>query len=125
MIQPPPLTIAGQELRILSLATFRILALVENEFISPRGPDGTMADGMLAIAQYCHIHLRGAIAVEAELADREAFDFAVKALAEEIPFAQVPAIQARIQTELDAVRAARIDVRPRPGSEDKDAPPNS
>ena len=112
------------KLRPLSSGSYAILHRTGNAFVVP--PGSTSPDHLTAALEYAYIHGAPLEAVlRAAYSAPEVFHAEVFRFSQAIPVADIPAIIREVENGLTAAASQSVDVIPRPGSEDKDAPPNS
>ena len=115
---------AGIKLRPLSSGSYAILHRTGNAFVVP--PGNTSPDHLTAALEYAYIHGAPLEAVlRAAYSSPDVFHAEVFRFSQAIPVADIPAIIREVENGLTAAASQSVDVIPRPGSEDKDAPPNS
>lgn len=114
---------AGIKLRPLSSGSYAILHRTGNAFVVP--PGNTPPDHLSAALEYAYIHGAPLEAVlRAAYSASEVFHAEVFRFSQAIPVADIPAIIREVENGLTAAASQSVDVIPRPGTEDKDAPPN-
>jgi hypothetical protein len=114
----------GLSLRPLSSGSYAILHRTGNAFVVP--PGNTVPDHLTAALEYAYIHGAPLEAVlRAAYSSPDVFHAEVFRFSQAIPVADIPAIIREVENGLTAAASQSVDVIPRPGSEDKDAPPNS
>jgi len=114
----------GIKLRPLSSGSYAILHRTGNAFVVP--PGNTSPDHLTAALEYAYIHGAPLEAVlRAAYSSPDVFHAEVFRFSQAIPVADIPAIIREVENGLTAAASQSVDVIPRPGSEDKDAPPNS
>jgi hypothetical protein len=119
----PPQVVAGMKLRPLSSGSFALLHRTKNAFVYPQGGDN---DHFSAALEYAFIHAAPLDDVlSATHSCRDAFLSKVFNFAAQIPLNTVHFIIHEIEESLNAAARQSVDLLPRPGGEDKDAPPNS
>ena len=112
------------KLRPLSSGSYAILHRTGNAFVVP--PGNTVQDHLTAALEYAYIHGAPLEAVlRAAYSAPDVFHAEVFRFSQAIPVADIPAIIREVENGLTAAASQSVDVIPRPGSEDKDAPPNS
>jgi len=118
-------TASGIPLRPLSSGSYALLVRTKNAFLSaPK--EGQAPDHLMAALEYAYIHGAPLDAVlRAAYADPEVFRSEVHRFSETIPVQDLPGILAEMEHSLTLAAGQSVDVVARPGSEDKDAPPNS
>ena len=112
------------KLRPLSSGSYAILHRTGNAFVVP--PGNTTPDHLTAALEYAYIH--GALleaVLRAAYSAPDVFHAEVFRFSQAIPVADIPTIIREVENGLTAAASQSVDVIPRPGSEDKDAPPNS
>ena len=115
---------AGLKLRPLSSGSYAILHRTGNAFVVP--PGNSSPDHLTAALEYAYIHGAPLEAVlRAAYSSPDVFHAEVFRFSQAIPVADIPAIIREVENGLTAAASQSVDVIPRPGSEDKDAPPNS
>ncbi len=120
-LRPPSGTVA---LRPLSSGSYAILHRTKNAFVTPLGDHPP--DHLGAALEYAYIHGAPLDAVlRAAYSAPEVFRAEVFRFSQGIPVSEIPAIIREVETGLTSAAAQSVDVIPRPGSEDRDAPPNS
>ena len=111
-------------LRPLSSGSYALLARTKNAFVQP--PGDAAPDHLSAALEYAFIHAAPLDAVlRAAHSSPDVFRAEVFRFSESIPVDRLHAIIREVEAGLLAAAAQSVDVLPRPGSEDKDAPPNS
>ncbi len=121
-LRPSP-TIADIKLRPLTSGSFAILHRTRNAFVVPGKGE---PDHFFAALEYAFIH--GAPVdhvLRAAHSSPDRFRTEVFKFAERIGLNDVPSIIHEIEASLNAAAKQSVDVVPRPGGADKDAPPNS
>ena len=114
----------GLKLRPLSSGSYAILHRTGNAFVVP--PGNSSPDHLTAALEYAYIHGAPLEAVlRAAYSSPDVFHAEVFRFSQAIPVADIPAIIREVENGLTAAASQSVDVIPRPGSEDKDAPPNS
>ena len=114
----------GLKLRPLSSGSYAILHRTGNAFVVP--PGNSSPDHLTAALEYAYIHGAPLEAVlRAAYSSPDVFHAEVFRFSQAIPVAEIPAIIREVENGLTAAASQSVDVIPRPGSEDKDAPPNS
>ena len=114
----------GLNLRPLSSGSYAILHRTGNAFVVP--PGNSSPDHLTAALEYAYIHGAPLEAVlRAAYSSQNVFHAEVFRFSQAIPVAEIPAIIREVENGLTAAASQSVDVIPRPGSEDKDAPPNS
>ena len=114
----------GLNLRPLSSGSYAILHRTGNAFVVP--PGNSSPDHLTAALEYAYIHGAPLEAVlRAAYSSPDVFHAEVFRFSQAIPVAEIPAIIREVENGLTAAASQSVDVIPRPGSEDKDAPPNS
>jgi len=117
----PASTINGIPLRPLSSGSYALLHRIGNPFVVP----GNTQDHLSAALEYAYLHAAPLEAVLRAVYDSpEAFREAVFRFSQSIPLSQIPAIIREVELSLNAAASQSVEVLPRPGSEDKDSPPN-
>jgi hypothetical protein len=120
-LRPPSATIA---LRPLSSGSYAILHRTKNAFVTPTGDQPP--DHLGAALEYAYIHGAPLDAVlRAAYSSPEVFRAEVFRFSQSIPVVEIPDIIREVESGLTAAASQSVDVVPRPGSEDRDAPPNS
>ncbi len=120
----PAAETAGIKLRPLSSGSYAILHRTGNAFVVL--PGNTAPDHLTAALEYAYIHGAPLEAVlRAAYSSPDVFHAEVFRFSQAIPVADIPAIIREVENGLTAAASQSVDVIPRPGSEDKDAPPNS
>ena len=115
---------AGLKLRPLSSGSYAILHRTGNAFVVP--PGNTAPDHLTAALEYAYIHGAPLEAVlRAAYSAPDVFHAEVFRFSQAIPVADIPAIIREVENGLTAAASQSVEVIPRPGTEDKDAPPNS
>ena len=123
-LRPESSAIPGVKLRPLTSGSYALLVRTKNAFVQPAGAE--TPDHLTAALEYAFIH--GApldVVLRAAHSAPETFHTEVFRFSEAIPIGQLHAIIREVEGGLVASAAQSVDVLPRPGSEDKDAPPNS
>ena len=114
----------GLKLRPLSSGSYAILHRTGNAFVVP--PGNSSPDHLTAALEYAYIHGAPLEAVlRAAYSASDVFHAEVFRFSQAIPVADIPAIIREVENGLTAAASQSVDVIPRPGTEDKDAPPNS
>lgn len=120
----PAADVGGMKLRPLSSGSYAMLHRTGNSFVVP--PGDAAPDHLTAALEYAYIHGAPLDAVlRAAYSSSEVFHAEVFRFSQAIPVAQIPAIIREVESGLTAAASQSVDVIPRPGTEDKDAPPNS
>lgn len=120
----PPTETAGIKLRPLSSGSYAVLHRTGNAFVRPPGDDAP--DHLSAALEYAYIHGAPLEAVlRAAYSSPDVFRAEVFRFSQAIPVAEIPAIIREVESGLTASASQSVDVIPRPGADDKDAPPNS
>jgi hypothetical protein len=120
-----PKTASGLALRPLSSGSYALLVQTHNAFITPP-EDGQKADHLVAALEYAFIHAAPLeLVLRAAYSDPEVFRAEVFRFSHNIPVQDLPGIIKEMETCLTLAAGQSVDVLSRPGSEDKDAPPNS
>lgn len=112
-------------MRPLSSGSYALLTHTRNAFLVPP-EEGTAPDHLRAALEYAFIH--GApleLVLRAVYADPEVFRAEVFRFSHSIPVQDLPGIIKGMEACLTLAAGQSVDVLPRPGTEDKDAPPNS
>jgi len=120
----PPASPGGLQLRPLSSGSYALLHRTRNAFVVPQGED--YPDHLSAALEYAYIHgapLRDVLL--AAHAKPEVFRAEVFRFAETLPVSLIRDIIREVEHGLTAAAEQSVDVLPRPGSDDRDAPPNS
>ena len=120
----PAADVGTLKLRPLSSGSYAILHRTGNTFVVP--PGNTAPDHLTAALEYAYIHGAPLEAVlRAAYSSPDVFHAEVFRFSQAIPVADIPAIIREVESGLTAAASQSVDVIPRPGSDDKDAPPNS
>ena len=123
-LRPQTTTVAGLTFRPLSSGSYALLVRTKNGFVQP--PGEAAPDHLSAALEYAFIHAAPLdLVIRAAHSSPDVFRAEVFRFSESIPVDKIPAIIADVEAGLVAASAQSVDVLPRPGSEDKDAPPNS
>lgn len=123
-LRPDAPAVPGLKLRPLTSGSYALLIRTKNAFVQPAGAEAP--DHLTAALEYAFIH--GApldVVIRAAHSSPDVFQAEVFHFSEAIPIGQLHAIIREVEGGLVASAAQSVDVVPRPGSEDKDAPPNS
>ncbi len=111
-------------LRPLSSGSYALLVRTKNAFVQTAMD--TQPDHLSAALEYAFIHAAPLdVVLRAAHSDPDVFRAEVFRFSESIPVDRLHAIIREVEVGLMAAASQSVDVLPRPGSEDKDAPPNS
>jgi len=119
----PESPVLAVKMRPLTSGSYALLIRTNNAFVKPAGAD--QPDHLSAALEYSFIH--GApldVVLRACHADPHVFQSEVFQFSEKIPINQLHEIIKEVEGGLVASAQQSVDVLPRPGSEDRDAPPN-
>ena len=119
----PSANAGGVKLRPLSSGSYALLHRTGNAFVVPASGQ---PDHLAAALEYAYIHGAPLDAVmRAAYSPIDVFRSEVFLFAQAIPVSGITAIIREVEAGLTAAAAQSVDVVSRPGTEDKDAPPNS
>ena len=122
----PQTEIPGIRLRPLSSGSYALLVRTKNAFLQPADEAAPKPDHLAAALEYAFIHAAPLdLVLRAAYAGDDVFRTEVFRFSESIPVQVLPVIIREIEAGLTAAAAQSVDVLPRPGTEDKDAPGNS
>lgn len=124
-LRPAFEVVPGLKMRPLSSGSYALLGRTRNAFVVPP-EEGTTPDHLFAALEYAFIHCAPLdVVLRAAYSSPDVFRAEVFAFSQGIAYHAIPAIVREVEASLTAAAASTVDVLPRPGSEDKDAPPNS
>ena len=122
----PTSEIPGLKMRPLSSGSYALLHRTRNAFVVPPEEGAAAPDHLSAALEYAFIHCAPLdVVLRAAYSSPDVFRAEVFAFSQGIAYHAIPAIVREVEASLTAAAASTVDVLPRPGSEDKDAPPNS
>lgn len=124
-LRPAP-SVASISLRPLSSGSYALLAKTNNGFLRAVAEDKNKDDLIAYTLEYAFIHAAPLdLVLRAVYSSPEVFQGEVFRFSQSIPINELPAIIQEIEKGLRAAASQTVDVIPRGGSIDKDAPPNS
>jgi hypothetical protein len=116
--------IPGLKLRPLSSGSYALLHRTGNAFVVPT-EQAASGDHLSAALEYAYIHAAPLEAVlRAAYSSPDVFRAEVFRFSQSIPVDAIPAIIREVEAGLTMAASRSVEVVPRPGTEDKDAPPN-
>lgn len=127
-LAPEKTEVAGFTLRPLTLGSFCLLKEGHNEFITPRGADGTIDNELLAVLEYVYLHAAPLPEVQTLILDMTQLRPKAIGFGMDQPLTEIPTLVSEIRRSLEAVNAANFEVVDKPGSSTKPepgAPPKS
>ncbi len=123
-LRPETPPIPGIKLRPLSSGSYALLARTKNAFVQP--PGYAAPDHLSAALEYAFIHAAPLdLVIRAAHSSPDVFRAEAFRFSESIPVDKIAPLIAEVEAGLLAASAQSVDVLPRPGADDKDAPPNS
>ena len=122
-LRPETPPIPGLKLRPLSSGSYALLVRTKNAFVQP---PSEAPDHLSAALEYAFIHAAPLdLVIRAAHSSPDVFRAEAFRFSESIPVDKIAPLIAEVEAGLLAASAQSVDVLPRPGADDKDAPPNS